>query len=248
MAPELRELTGQVVIVTGAASGIGAATASLLLDAGSNVVAGDLHEDRLDPLVQKWGPDRVVAVGTDVRDPAASERLVLAGIEAWGHVDSVIANAGVGYFGGILDYGVDKVETMVGTNFLGTVWLVRAAVQHFRTRGEGGDIVVVGSVAGLGVGGGNEAVYAATKAAQIQLATSLDRELRAEGIRVSVIAPAAVNTPFAAATGRFGEKRIEDGEFIRPADVGYAVVTTLRQPRRIRTALWTLWSLAESNG
>ncbi|MCU1634916.1 MAG: short-chain dehydrogenase/reductase, partial [Cryobacterium sp.] len=174
--------------------------------------------------------------------------LVLAGIEAWGHVDSVIANAGVGYFGGILDYGVDKVETMVGTNFLGTVWLVRAAVQHFRTRGEGGDIVVVGSVAGLGVGGGNEAVYAATKAAQIQLATSLDRELRAEGIRVSVIAPAAVNTPFAAATGRFGEKRIEDGEFIRPADVGYAVVTTLRQPRRIRTALWTLWSLAESNG
>ena len=77
------------------------------------------------------------------------------------------------------------------------------------------------------------------------MATSVAREVRAEGIRVSIIAPAAVNTHFAAATGRFGDRAPEDADFIQPGDVADAVVTALRQPRRIRTALWSLWSLAE---
>ncbi|MGH3645155.1 MAG: SDR family oxidoreductase, partial [Mycobacterium sp.] len=147
-----------------------------------------------------------------------------------------------------LDYGEDQIRTMVSTNFLGTVWVAREAVRHFRGNGGGGDIVIVGSVAGLGPGGGNEALYAATKAAQIQFGTSLDREVRNEGIRVAVIAPAAVNTHFAAATGRFGDRAPEEGEFMTPDDIGYAILTTLRQPRRMRTSLWTMWSMAEANG
>jgi NADP-dependent 3-hydroxy acid dehydrogenase YdfG len=183
-----------------------------------------------------------------VGDPAAAAALIAAGRDAWGRIDSVVANAGVGFFGGILDVSTDQVQTMAQTNFLGTVWLAREAVRVFREQGDGGDVVVLGSVAGLGAGGGNEAVYAATKAAQIQFGTSLDREVRSEGIRVAVVAPAAVNTGFAAATGRFGDKPFEEGGFIQPSDIAYAVVTTLRQPRRIRTALWTVWSLAEANG
>lgn len=247
MIDELRDLRGSVVVLTGAGSGIGAATARLLLEGGANLVAGELYPERLDSLVAEFG-DRVRVVGGDVGDPLTSAALIAAALGAWGRVDSVIANAGIGFFGGVLDYGEDHIRTMVSTNLLGTVWLVRAAVRAFRDAGAGGDIVILGSVAGLGAGGGNESVYAATKAAQIQLGTSLDREVRHENIRVAVVAPAAVNTGFAAATGRFGDKNPEDGDFIRPGDIAYGIVTTLRQPRRMRTALWTMWSLAEANG
>lgn len=245
---ETRDLEKTVVIVTGAGSGIGAATSRLLLESGARVVAADLTHAAVEPLVRQWGEDRVVAASGDVRDPQSAEAFVRVGVERWGRLDSVVANAGVGYFGGALDIEEPRVRAMVETNFLGTVWLAQAAIGHFRSRTGGGDIIVVGSVAGLGAGGGGEAVYAATKAAQIQFATSLDREVRQEEIRVSVVAPAAVNTSFAAATGRFGDLDPTEAEFLRPEDVGAAIVTTLSQPRRIRTALWSLWSLAETNG
>lgn len=248
MSLHLEDLADRVIIVTGAGSGIGAAVVRQLLDAGARVAAGELYPERLDDLAAQWGPDRVVVIGADVSNPASADLLIDAAVQAWGRVDSVIANAGVGFFGGVQDVDADRIRTMVDTNFLGTVWLARAAVAHFRSRAEGGDIVVMGSVAGLGAGGGNEAIYSGTKAAQIQFATSLDREVRSEGIRVAVVAPAGVNTGFAAATGRFGERAPEDGDFIQPDDIAYAVLTTLRQPRRIRTAVWTMWSLSEANG
>lgn len=245
---ETRELRGSVVVVTGAGSGIGRATTEQLLAAGARVVAAELHPGRLDDLVAGAGGDRLVVVGGDVGQPGNAEELVQAGVRAWGRVDSVVANAGVGHFGGLLDQDEDQVLAMVAVNFTATVWLARAALRRFRAQGDGGDVVVVGSVAGLGSGGGEEAVYAGTKAAQMQLATSLDRETRHEGIRATVVAPAAVNTSFAAATGRFGDAAPEDGDFLRPDDVAAAVLTVLRQPRRMRTGLWTLWSLAESGG
>jgi NAD(P)-dependent dehydrogenase (short-subunit alcohol dehydrogenase family) len=135
----------------------------------------------------------------------------------------------------------------VEVNVLGSVWLARAAVKQFRAQGDGGDIVIMGSVAGLLIGGGKEAVYAATKGAQINLGYSLDRELRSEGIRTTVIAPAGVNTPFAAGDGRFGDLEPEDGPFMQTGDVAGAIIYTLTQPRRMRTELWTMWSLSEQH-
>lgn len=247
MTVQLRDLTDTVVAVTGAGSGIGAATARQLLDAGARVVVSDLDPDRLASLVSAFG-ERVVAVGGDAGVPESAVALLEAGVKAFGRVDSVVANAGVGFYGGVLDYEESAIRTMVSTNFLGTVWLAREAVRRFRGAGDGGDIVILASVAGLGPGGGNESVYAATKAAQIQFGTSLDREVRDEGIRVAVVAPAAVNTHFASATGRFGDRPPEEGDFMTPDDIAFAIVTTLRQPRRMRTSLWTMWSLAEANG
>ena len=119
--------------------------------------------------------------------------------------------------------------------------------QRFRAQGDGGDIVILGSVAGLLIGGGKEAVYAATKGAQINLGYALDRELRSEGIRTTVIAPAGVNTAFAAADGRFGDGDPSSGHFMEPGDIAGAVLHTLQQPRRMRTELWTMWSLAENH-
>ncbi|GAA4399486.1 SDR family NAD(P)-dependent oxidoreductase [Fodinibacter luteus] len=247
MSAPSRSLQDTVIVVTGAGGGIGGATARLALEAGAKVVVGDLREDAVRPLQAEWGTDRVAVVGGDVREEATGDALVAGAVEAFGRVDSVVANAGIGFYGGLLDVGPDEIELMIDVNLKGTIWLSRAAVRQFRAQGGGGDIVVIGSVAGLLIGGGKEAVYAASKGAQINLGTAMDRELREEGIRTTVIAPAGVNTPFAAADGRFGSGDPAHGPFMEPADIGGAVIYTLSQPRRMRTELWTMWSLAEKH-
>lgn len=242
-----RNLSDSVIVITGAGGGIGGTLVRLALRAGAKVVAGDLREEPLVGLQLDHGEDQLAVVVGDVRKEANADALVAAGVEAFGRVDSVVANAAVGFYGGVLDQSADQVETMVDVNVKGTVWLARAAVRQFRSQGQGGDIVIIGSVAGLLIGGGQEAVYAATKGAQINLGTALDRELREEGIRTTVIAPAGVNTAFAAADGRFGDAAPETGPFMEPADIAGAVLYTLTQPRRMRTELWTMWSLAEKH-
>ncbi|GAA2164838.1 SDR family oxidoreductase [Pedococcus bigeumensis] len=242
-----RSLQDTVVVVTGAGGGIGGQIARLVLANGGRVVAGDLRPESLASLREECGTERLVVAHGDVRDEATSTALVAAGVEAFGRVDSVVANAAVGYYGGVLDYSADEVSLMVDVNVKGSVWLARAAVHQFRAQGDGGDIVIIGSVAGLLIGGGKEAVYAATKGAQINLGYALDRELRAEGIRTTVIAPAGVNTAFAAADGRFGDLDPSQGQFMEPSDIADAVVYTLQQPRRMRTELWTMWSMAENH-
>jgi NADP-dependent 3-hydroxy acid dehydrogenase YdfG len=247
MSAPSRSLQDTVVVVTGAGGGIGGATARLALEAGAKVVAGDVREVAIRPLLDEFGPDRVALAVGDVRLESTGDALVATGVEAFGRVDSVVANAGIGFYGGLLDVDADQIGLMIDVNLKGTIWLARAAVRQFRAQGDGGDVVIIGSVAGLMIGGGKEAVYAATKGAQINLGTALDRELRAEGIRTTVIAPAGVNTAFAAADGRFGGGDPAQGPFMEPADIGGAVLYTLTQPRRMRTELWTMWSLAETH-
>ena len=134
---------------------------------------------------------------------------------------------------------------MLRTNIDGTVWGVRAAVAQFRRAAGGGDIVIVSSVAGLR-GGADEAVYAATKFAQVGLAGALDREVRAEGIRVTAICPAGVETEFALGAGRTeGDPAL--AAYLRPEDVGSAIVAVLAQPRRVRTTQWQLWSMGQGS-
>ncbi|MFL6153959.1 MAG: SDR family oxidoreductase [Ornithinibacter sp.] len=242
-----RSLQDTVVVVTGAGGGIGGATVRLALEAGARVVAGDIREDAVSPLLDEFGADRVALAVGDVRLEETGEALVAAGVSAFGRVDSVVANAGIGFYGGLLDVGAEQIALMIDVNLKGTIWLARAAVRQFRAQGDGGDIVVIGSVAGLLIGGGKEAVYAATKGAQINLGTAMDRELRGEGIRTTVLAPAGVNTAFAAADGRFGDGDPEHGPFMEPSDIAGAVLYTLSQPRRMRTELWTMWSLSEQH-
>lgn len=250
MPAERRDLTGSVVLVTGAGTGIGAATARQLLEAGARVVLADLDPGRATLVASGHPPEQFLAVRLDVRSPDAARQAVAEAVHRFGRLDSVVCNAGIGVFGGICDYPDDVLQAIVDTNLLGTVWAVRAAVQHFDDRAAdedaGGDVVLVASVAGLGTGGGDEAVYAASKHGQVGLATSLARELRERGVRVSTIAPAAVNTGFADGVGRTAGDPVKDG-FLAPDDVASAVVTVLQQPRRMRTALWSMWSMAEQS-
>jgi NAD(P)-dependent dehydrogenase (short-subunit alcohol dehydrogenase family) len=241
---ERRDLTDTVVMITGAGAGIGAATATLLLEAGARVVIADLNPAAVQALAQQWPADQVIAQEMNVRAPADAHAAVDAAIARWGRLDSVICNAGIGAFGSILDYTDDQLSAIVDTNLLGTIWAVRAATRHFKQHGEG-DIVIVASVAGLGSASGEESVYAASKYGQVGLAISLDRELRPHGIRVSTIAPAAVNTGFADGAGRTTGDPVKNS-YLSPPDIATAIVTVLQQPRRMRTALWTLWSMSEN--
>jgi NADP-dependent 3-hydroxy acid dehydrogenase YdfG len=242
--PEARDLSGTVIAVTGASSGIGRACARAVVGEGGRLALLARRKERLVELADELGEDNVVVVAGDIREPADNRALVDAAIERFGRLDSLVANAGIGRYGGILDGTDDELEEMMTTNFAGTVWSARAAIPTMISQG-GGDVVVVSSVAGLR-GGANEAVYAATKFAQVGLAGAMDRELREKGIRVSLVCPAAVNTEFALGAGRVaGDPWL--GSVMQAQDVAAAVVAVLQQPRRLRTQLWTLWSMAEAS-
>ena len=200
MSAETRSLVEDVVAITGATSGIGAAAAHQLVDAGAKVVLGARGAERLEKLVTDLGEGNAIGIPCDVRDPAACRQLIAAGVQRFGRVTGLLANAGIGAYGGILDYDDELITRMIETNFSGTVWAVRAAVPALLEAG-GGDIIVLSSVAGLR-GGADEAVYAATKFAQVGLAGAMDRELREKGIRVTAVCPAGVSTEFAMGLGR----------------------------------------------
>lgn len=242
--PTTRDLGGTVVALTGATAGIGRETARLLVAEGARVALGGRRTERLDALVAELGPQNAVGVSMDVRVPADNARLVAAAVDCWGRLDSVIANAGIGMYGGILDHSDEDLATMMDTNYAGTVWTVRAALPAMLTGG-GGDVVIVSSVAGFR-GGADEAVYAGTKHAQVGLAGALDRELREQGVRVTLICPAGTSTEFAVGAGRT-EDDPRFSEWLNPEDVASAIVATLRQPRGMRTAVWTLWSMSQGS-
>jgi 3-oxoacyl-[acyl-carrier protein] reductase len=244
MPAETRPLTDTVVAITGASAGIGQAAARLLVEEGAKVAVGARRRERLEGLEEELGADSVLPVVMDVRSPDDNRRLVAETVERFGRLDTIVPNAGIGMYGGILDNEDDALAEMMETNFAGTVWSVRAAVPVFRQAG-GGDVVIVSSVAGLR-GGADEAVYAGTKFAQVGLAGSLDRELREDGIRVTAICPAGVHTEFAMGTGRT-EDDPELATYLRPEDVAYAIVGVLRQPRRLRTTLWAMWSMGQGS-
>ena len=238
-----RDLTGTVVAITGATAGIGAAAANQLVEAGAKVVLGGRREERLDEAVARLGAENAIGVTMDVRIPADCARLVDLAVTTFGRLDTIVPNAGIGLYGDILDHSDAEVERMMHTNYDGTVWAIRAAVPAMLQTAGGGDIVIVSSVAGLR-GGGDEAVYAGTKFAQVGLAGALDRELRAKGIRVTAVCPAGTATEFAIGTGRV-DNDPRFAEWLTADDVAHAIVTVLQQPRSVRTTLWAMLGLGQ---
>jgi len=178
---------GNVIAITGASSGIGREAARLLVEAGAKVALGARRLDRLNALVEELGSDNALAVEMDVTVPQDNNGFIAQTLAKFGRLDSVVANAGLGHYGGISDNSDADMANMINVNFTGTVWTVRAAVPQLRKAG-GGDVVIVASVAGLR-GDANEAVYAGTKFAQVGMAGAMDRELSPEGIRVTCHLP-----------------------------------------------------------
>lgn len=239
-------LDGYVLAITGASSGIGLATARLAVERGGRVVLGARRKDRLDELVAELGADKAVAVEMDVRKPEDGEALVAAAVSTFGRIDGLLANAGIGYYGGILDHSDETIAEMLDINIHGTVWPVRAAVKRMLPQGSG-DIVIISSVAGTD-GRAVEAVYAATKHAQMGLANGLDRELHSKGIRVTAMQPGGVVTEFAMQPdgGRTSTTpALKD--MLQASDVAEAVLFTIEQPRTVRSLVYRLRGITEED-
>jgi hypothetical protein len=161
-------------------------------------------------------------------------------------VADTVVNAGIGRYDGILGRSDAELQTMIRTNVEDTVWAVRAAVAEFpRHPGAGGDIVVVAAVTGLR-GGADEAVYAATKVRSgrpVRRAGSRGPTRRNPGHHDL---PLRRSHKVAICAGRAeSDPGLED--YLRPEDIEHAITTVPRQPRRVRTTQWQLWSMGQSS-
>ncbi len=186
--------TGKTAVVTGASRGIGRATALRLAEAGANVVVNYLNsESEAEAVVRdcvSFGV-KAVAVKADVASPDEAESLINSAIENFGHLDIVVANAGI-WEGEAVESMTETVwDRVIDTNLKGTWTICRAAVPHFRANG-GGSIVIVSSTAGQR-GEAGYSNYAASKGGQIAFTKALSNEL-APAIRVNAVAPGWVDT------------------------------------------------------
>jgi 3-oxoacyl-[acyl-carrier protein] reductase len=218
------ELKGRTALVTGASRGIGAAVAHAFDAKGVNLGLASRSGDNL-------GITEAVAMAVDVRDPAALERLADATVDRFGGLDILVVNAGVGSYGPFLNLPVDELEDMIDVNVKGALYSVRAALPHL-LKADGGDIVTIASEAGRR-GLPFEAVYSASKFAQVGFSRALDHELREQGVRCATVAPGGVATDFAMGRGRTPDMPELEG-MMSAEDVAAAVVFVLSRPRHQR--------------
>ena len=233
---EVRALRGKVAFITGASSGIGAAVAHAL--AKEEVKLG-LASRRGHDL----GIEGVVAQACDVRDVAQLKAAVAATVERFGGLDIVIANAGVGSYRPVLDTPHEEIEEMIDVNVKGLIYTVRACIPYLLRRG-GGDLVTIASEAGRR-GLPSEAVYVASKFAQVGFTRSLDHELRTKRIRCSNICPGGVATNFGMGRGLRRPDMPELKSMMRPEDVAEVVLFTLTRPQTFRILETAFRSMAE---
>ena len=220
----MTSLQGKAAFVTGASRGIGRAVALALAEAGVDLGLASRSGDDL-------GLEGVVARACDVRQPDQVEAAVSATVEKLGRLDILVANAGVGAYGPFLDLPPDQLEEMVDVNVKGTLYAVRAALPHLLESG-GADIVTVASEAGRR-GLPFEAVYCASKFAQVGFTRALDHEVRERGVRCTNVCPGGVATDFAMGRGRTPEMP-ELAGMMRPEDVAEVVLFVLTRPRSHR--------------
>jgi NADP-dependent 3-hydroxy acid dehydrogenase YdfG len=212
-----------VLLITGASSGIGAATARAAAPGRRLVLAARRQEELEELAAELGGEERAVAVRCDVTEWDQVEAMAAAALERFGRVDAVFANAGFGATRGFLEESVEHWRSMVLTNVYGLALTIRATLPHLLERGDG-HVVVTSSVAGRRVLPGS--LYSATKWAATAIGEALRAELRQmhenHGIRVTVVEPGMTDTPF------FDQR---PGEWaLRDEDIARAVLFALDQP------------------
>nr|WP_294509650.1 SDR family oxidoreductase [uncultured Rhodopila sp.] len=187
-------IEGKVVVITGASSGLGEATARHLAAHGAKLTLGARRLDRLQALAEELGAGTTV-IKTDVTDRAQVRNLVDSAVAAHGRIDVILNNAGLMPHS-LLERGkVEDWDRMIDVNLKGVLYGIAAALPHM-TRQKSGHIINVSSVAGHKVRPGS-AVYAATKAAVLMLSEGLRQEVKPYGIRTTVISPGAVESELA---------------------------------------------------
>jgi NADP-dependent 3-hydroxy acid dehydrogenase YdfG len=183
----------KVFLITGASTGIGAATARLAVEAGFRVVLSARSADKLDALAQELGgEERALAVPADVGVWEDNEKLAASALERYGRLDVVFANAGFGAQRSFLGDSPEHWREMILTNVLGVAYTIRATLEALRERA--GHMVITSSVAGRRPLPGS--LYSASKHAVTAMGEALRQEVNGTGMRVTLIEPGMVDTPF----------------------------------------------------
>jgi len=225
-------LADRIVVVTGASSGIGEATARRLAADGATVVVTARRKDRLDRLVADItnGGGRAVAIPADVTKSDEIKAVVARAIDQFGRIDIMICNAGIGYHGTLDETPPAHMRRVVDVNLLGTLYAAGAVLPHMRRRGQGHIIVVSSIVGRRGIPGSS--VYGATKAAQIGFVEALRAEFVGTNLHASVVLPVATTTEFHAAISRdFGHDVEGHGPRQSPETVADAIAACIVAPR-----------------
>ena len=228
-----QRLSGSVCLITGASAGIGKACALALAKEGASLVLTARRKHRLDELVEaiQSAGSRAVEVVGDVREEETARRAVMTAKEQFGAVHILINNAGMGNYKQLIDTSAEEYDEMMDTNVRSTFLFTRHTVPLMIEQ-RSGTILMLSSMAGI-YGFAGEAVYCATKFAQVGFAQALDKELHPHGIRVGVICPGGVKTEFALGKGRTEESVAQSG-MLDPEDVAAAVLLACTQPAHSR--------------
>ncbi len=210
-----------VFLITGASSGIGAATARRAVEQGHRVVLAARSRDKLEALAEELGgEDRAIAVGCDVTEWADQERLASQALEAFGRLDVVFANAGFGAKRGFLEGTPVQWRSMVLTNVLGVAYTIRATLPALKEAR--GHFLLTSSVAGRRALPGS--LYSATKFAVTSMGESLRQDVNGTGVRVTLIEPGMVDTPFF-------DNPVSDA--LEPDDIARAAMYAVSQPPHV---------------
>ena len=211
----------RVLLITGASTGIGAATARRAARAGFRLALAARSRDKLEALAEELGgSQRALALECDVTDFAAQERMVASTLDAFGQIDAAWANAGFGGARGFLKGDPDQWREMVLTNVLGAAYTIRVTVPALKE--SVGHLLLTSSVAGRRVLPGS--LYSCTKWAVTAMGEAARQDLNGTGVRVTTIEPGMVDTPFF-------DNRPENA--LEADDIARAVMYALSQPRHV---------------
>ena len=231
----MADLTGRVVAITGASSGIGEATALAAAEAGAKVALGARRADRLDALARRIG-DAAWAFEVDVADASQARVFVEGAREHFGRLDVLVNNAGVMLLGPFEYQSPDDWRRMVDVNVFGVLHCTQAALPIFREQ-ESGDVVIVSSVAGRRANA-HAGVYNLTKFGVTAFAEALRQETVKSDIRVMVVEPGWVETELLSHNHELVREAAEKqkakiGDPLVSEDIANAIVFAVSQPARV---------------
>lgn len=217
----MKEMKNKVAYITGGSQGIGLGVARALLDQGMKVAISGRSQDKLDKAVETLGGpnDNILAYPSDVRDMKDEEQMIQKIQDKWGQLDVLIANAGVGAYGSIVDLTADQWNQAIDTNLTGVFHSVKAAVSAIKK--SKGYIITIASLAGTNFFAGGSA-YNASKFGLVGFTQAVMLDLRQDDVKVSTIMPGSVAT-------HFNNNIPDDSDSwkIQPEDVGKLVTDLL---------------------